>query len=90
MCISGQCYDTHFLAVIVMKQNYWNYYTDLSSVGGLLGLGYSDDSSLWRSMIGTEGTQLGVFLGWESDLDWWLSKMGKTKVKEPSILSFGK
>lgn len=37
-----------------------------------------------------ESAQFGIFLGWETDLDWWLQRVGKTKVQPPSVLSFGK
>jgi hypothetical protein len=73
-----------------MKQNYWNYFTDLSNIGGLLGLGFDSDNSLWQSPIVADSAQFGIFLGWENDLDWWLQRVGKTKVQPPSILSFGK
>jgi len=53
-----------------MQENYWLYNFDVTSVGGMFGLGYGCETcnTLWQNV---DSPQFGVFLGTENDLSWY-------------------
>ena len=71
MCPSTNfCFQADFLSVLTMQENYWLYNFDVTSIGGMFGLGYGCETcnTLWQNV---DSPQFGVFLGTESDLSWY-------------------
>lgn len=92
MCINDKlCYDSEFLSVVKVQQNYWLTEQDVGEVGGILGLAYECHTcnSLWAAEAYQGLPEFGIFLDWETDLDWWTKATGSTKMPLKPLLTLG-
>lgn len=72
-----------------MQENYWLYNFDVTSVGGMFGLGYGCETcnTLWQNV---DSPQFGVFLGTENDLNWFYTAQNRTQDStHTSLLTLG-
>lgn len=70
-------------------ENYWLYNNDVSTIGGMFGLGYGCEScnKLWQKI---DSPQIGVFFGIESDLAWYYTSRNQTQdTVHTSLITLG-